>query len=387
MDSNQVKSQASQQRWKFIFNPEPDLGELEGAYRESNLNSDLDLVRLLVVLGLIYSSIYSLIDYQLFSLSQTLVLLGFVRFLFFLSSLVLLLAIQKITTYRQMDNLVLIWVMILTVTVLYIDSTRPKSYYYNATIDLVILIAIYTTMPTPFHYRIIPSLALSIGETVIFTMIRTDVTPVGIHSIVMGIILGNIIGMLVSTRLNILRRNQFISQHKEHRAHLEVERLSRVDDLTQVLNRRRFLELAEQEIARYRRYKHPFSFLIIDLDNFKRINDVFGHLAGDLALKHYARIFSSGIREIDLVGRLGGEEFALLFPETRLEKAIDIAERIRHTCEMEWIETEIGVIHTTICIGLTEIKNEDISFEHVFQRADQALYHAKEEGRNKVKVG
>ena len=165
----------------------------------------------------------------------------------------------------------------------------------------------------------------------------------------------------------------------------ELTDLASVDTLTQTHTRRYFIQRSEVEFARAKRHGHPLSFIILDLDFFKNINDRYGHLAGDCMLKEIANICKSKIRSIDLLGRFGGEEFMLLLPETDLEGAVFVAERIRRAIEEAGFVYESETMHMTVSLGVTgtdKITKEN--FDVFLRCADRALYKAKENGRNRV---
>jgi len=165
----------------------------------------------------------------------------------------------------------------------------------------------------------------------------------------------------------------------------ELERQAHIDLLTGLDNRRFFMELAEQELARARRHNEPLSLLMMDLDHFKAVNDTYGHPAGDTVLQKLADVCRSTFREIDIVGRLGGEEFAALLPETAPQQAVEVAERLRHAVERAEARLEDGkVLHFTVSIGVARVEAEDEKINGALKRADAALYQAKSGGRNRV---
>ncbi len=158
------------------------------------------------------------------------------------------------------------------------------------------------------------------------------------------------------------------------------------DPLTNIYNRRYFLKLSKKELERCRRYRHPISFLMIDADNFKQVNDNFGHETGDVVLKIIADIASSTLRESDIFGRIGGEEFGLLLPEANIETALDVAERFRQTIEKNVLATGDGIVKTTVSVGISCLDEEHQSLEDVMKHADIALYAAKGKGKNRVEI-
>lgn len=169
----------------------------------------------------------------------------------------------------------------------------------------------------------------------------------------------------------------------EYYSKIELTRLSTIDELTGIYNRRHFTELSDKEIQRALRSSRPVSLLFLDVDHFKRINDTFGHDSGDNVLVLITETINSNIRGIDIPCRFGGEEFAILLPETDSSDALEIAERLRREIAQLKIETEKEPISLTISIGISQIDPpEDLSLKEMITRADTALYQAKESGRN-----
>ena len=164
-----------------------------------------------------------------------------------------------------------------------------------------------------------------------------------------------------------------------------VERLSdasRTDPLTGLLNRRGFEEMMEVELARARRNGRPLSLLIADLDHFKRLNDRGGHAAGDATLRRFAAVARSCSRRVDVLGRLGGEEFALLLPDTDAERAFVVAERLRRG----FAEATSGGGRTTVSVGIASMSANDPGRDALMQAADQALYAGKALGRDRCVI-
>ncbi len=157
------------------------------------------------------------------------------------------------------------------------------------------------------------------------------------------------------------------------------------DSLTELHNRRHFTESCTHEYKRSIRHKLEMSIMIIDIDYFKKINDTYGHPVGDMVLQSMSKTCKSLIRDEDVLCRIGGEEFAILLPHTKIKDAVALAERIRKHQEAQLITGEwVGTINITFSIGVSCIIAGDKNYEDVFSRADIALYKAKESGRNKV---
>jgi diguanylate cyclase len=154
-----------------------------------------------------------------------------------------------------------------------------------------------------------------------------------------------------------------------------------LDPLTEIANRLAYNERIAQEYARWKRYRAPLAFTVWDVDHFKRINDTFGHQAGDKVLKVVAKLLSSQMRETDFVARYGGEEFVILLPETTLSQARGATEKIRaavEACEFHYRGERVRI---TISCGLAQFREQDDP-DAVFARADAAMYRAKAAGRN-----
>ncbi|HYC05416.1 MAG TPA: diguanylate cyclase [Azospirillaceae bacterium] len=199
------------------------------------------------------------------------------------------------------------------------------------------------------------------------------------------------VGGLVQARTRVLRRReQELAAEVAARtvelteANAKLERLASLDPLTGLLNRRRFMEMAEVEMERSRRYRHPFSLMMIDLDHFKAVNDTHGHAAGDEAIRAAAARLQASIRKTDVPARFGGEEFILLLPETPADVAHLVAERIRRAVMLEPVRHEDTWFPITASLGVAEWVGEGESLAHLIERADAALYAAKQGGRNRT---
>ena len=167
-------------------------------------------------------------------------------------------------------------------------------------------------------------------------------------------------------------------------ANAQLEQLVRTDPLTGVANRRHFVERVQSEIQRARRENIPLALLMMDLDRFKSINDTWGHASGDQVLCNFAGLVGDLSRTSDLLARLGGEEFALLLPNTGLEGALEVGLRILEVVRQQSIDTGTGRICYSTCIGAATLAPEECNYEPLLKRADAALYRAKEEGRDRV---
>ena len=166
----------------------------------------------------------------------------------------------------------------------------------------------------------------------------------------------------------------------------ELQSLATTDPLTQVWNRRHFIHLAKIEFQRARRYHLPLSAILFDIDSFKSVNDTFGHAAGDQVLSKMAKLCHDNLRQVDLFGRYGGEEFMALLPNTPIANAQIVAERLRNQIAHTAMETDRGPIHISASFGVAEIDETCLDIETLLKRADRAAYTAKIEGKNRVSL-
>ena len=169
-----------------------------------------------------------------------------------------------------------------------------------------------------------------------------------------------------------------------HLAYQTLQTQARTDHLTGLANRRHFMELMEEEISRRRRFESPLSLAMLDLDNFKQINDTYGHEAGDQVLRVLSKLLKRQLRAYDSVGRLGGEEFALLFPNTDLERAVIACNRVVDAIRMQDVVAGEQIIHFTASLGLVETTTPGETAQAMLKRADVLLYQAKAEGRDRI---
>jgi diguanylate cyclase (GGDEF)-like protein/PAS domain S-box-containing protein len=168
--------------------------------------------------------------------------------------------------------------------------------------------------------------------------------------------------------------------------HSRMQRLAITDSVTNLYNRRGFYELARREIERARRFGHSLSVVMMDLDQLKSVNDTYGHAVGDQVLRTLADRLSQHVREFDILCRYGGDEFALLLPETDLFMAASVAERLRGSIADEPIKTDGGPVPVTISLGVTKATPNTTNLEELLKSADRALYAAKQGGRNRLEI-
>lgn len=164
------------------------------------------------------------------------------------------------------------------------------------------------------------------------------------------------------------------------------EMAARVDPLTGVFSRRAFNEAAETEMQRALRYGQPLSLIMVDIDHFKQVNDTYGHTTGDSVLASFAATLAQEVREVDVIGRLGGEEFAVLLPNTDVTEALRVAERMRLAVASGNLQADGELLRYTASFGVAAFDPRELSLNRFIDRADAALYEAKRSGRNRVEL-
>jgi diguanylate cyclase (GGDEF)-like protein len=181
-----------------------------------------------------------------------------------------------------------------------------------------------------------------------------------------------------------LRRQTFLVHARLREANAQLEQLASTDSLTGYPNRRRFFELGEIECERSRRYNRSLSAIMMDIDHFKRVNDRYGHAVGDRVLHAVAATVGRSLRRGEVLGRIGGEEFAFLLPETDADGAVVVAERARRRIASLRVPAGDGTVGVTASFGVADNSLRSTDFDSLINRADTALYDAKHAGRNRV---
>lgn len=187
---------------------------------------------------------------------------------------------------------------------------------------------------------------------------------------------------LIARCRNLLRMRSYQGELQKTVERLHV--MATIDSLTGVCNRRHFLDRLETEVARAKRFNEPLSIAMLDADHFKSINDTHGHAVGDDVLRALTRACVEMLRRHDIVGRLGGEEFAICMPETTMDKAQIVCDRLRQTIAGLKVKSGEDLVQFTVSMGVTQFQSEHDTLESCMSRADAALYQAKNQGRNQV---
>lgn len=173
---------------------------------------------------------------------------------------------------------------------------------------------------------------------------------------------------------------------QRHRLEQRLKKLSETDELTGVSNRRTFTASLSQRFEEYQLHHRQFSLILFDIDRFKRINDAIGHLCGDDVIQHVVKVFQSGLRSSDWIGRIGGDEFAIILNDTTQQTASIIATKLCNKLENKKCITDDHQIAVTVSAGVTQVEGNDNDIRTILSRADKAMYKSKTNGRNKVSL-
>lgn len=214
-----------------------------------------------------------------------------------------------------------------------------------------------------------------------WTRMVTESTYAGVSVNLVGatIFLSILLGQMIYN----LNREYYFGSRERKTQRRKIQKLANHDQLTGLYNRRKFEDRLQEEFNRAQRYDLDLTVMIIDLDHFKHINDTFGHQAGDRVLEEIGDVIRSTTRRSDLTARYGGEEFCVALPETELDKALEIAERLRETLKKRTFQSNGEEFNVTCSIGVAELENEE-EYSSLLERADDLLYDAKHEGRDCV---
>jgi diguanylate cyclase (GGDEF)-like protein len=361
-----------------------DLGEMEGDYRVFYLRDDI--AQSILYISVATVSVLGMVrmDGVLYQARPDLVMwLVLYRGVFVLASILVMIAIWKTSRVRVYERLILGWLTFTILFLLLYNFTRPANYLTTA-IDVIVPFAIYVFSPLRITHNIALAFGFSAGTLFIDHFFKVGIDPFALNAATSAQLIVHALGLASGIQLQSYRRKSFKAYMQEKDAKETAAYLANIDPLTKSMTRRQFFNIAETEFLRFARYRRQFSILVLDADYFKNINDTYGHYAGDLVLRSLSLVILEQKRAQDTYGRLGGEEFGLLLPETKLEQAIVVARRVQTAWEQTPCKVDEAVIHSTVSIGVAEAGPQDKSFEDLLKRADRMMYKAKEAGRNRV---
>lgn len=362
---------------------EYSLGELETGYRRQYLNQDIRQAFLFGSTWMALNLLFILTDWLLYKEPQVFLTAVKLRFSLFATTMAGLYFLKRVHSPTAYDRLVFLLVSSALVHVFLLNHNLTNSIY--AGLDYLIVLGIYLLVPNRLLYHLIACGSFSVVSMVAYLFFVPITSVPQLIVTIASFLVANWLGLWASIRFHAHRRQQYEAQTRSQELRKDLIQNALVDQLTGVSNRRHFFQAAEAEFERFSRYNRSFSLLMIDLDHFKQVNDQYGHPVGDKVLKELAETIVRNKRDNDIFGRLGGEEFALLLPETPLAGATEIAVRLRRCCHILCVPGNMA-LRITVSIGVTQVRASDSSFDEVLARADEMLYRAKNNGRDRVEV-
>jgi diguanylate cyclase (GGDEF)-like protein len=357
------------------------LGKIDQDYQQAFLREDITLVRIVITIAALWALGFIYVEYLDLSLSPLFYLLGLLRFLFISASIGLFIKLPK------MNNLDMVDFAVFASNLIRNDISTK-----NINMNLAIILGFYLIVPNRQLYKTIPVLLITMISLYILCISSGtnfgELTQPIILSYISAIIVMDVVGFLTSVRFDAQRHQQYLIQKTLIDGRVQLKQLATTDSLTGILNRRSFFESAEVQFDRFKRYKERFAFVIIDIDNLKRINDTYGHPAGDHSILLLTDTINAEKRSSDMIGRLAGDEFGIILPNTSASRALDVLIRMQEVLEDTIVESpNKRQFQVSFSAGATEVKKVDESFDELYRRADKALLAAKQAGRNRVEIG
>lgn len=372
---------------------------LEDAYQDDYFGKRLKQHRVAVLGGALLYAIFAILDWV--TLPDQKELCWIIRFCFVCPMLLLAYGFSYLKSYRKLHSLNTCFAGIAAsggIIAMIAIAPSPGSYLYYAGL---LLCSMYFYEQIPDHFI---SNGLAWGSFILYLIVAgwlTATPGMVLFSNVFIYFFFNISGMLVCYSMELSRRQDFLQRttierqarelaqalEEKERQRRRAEELALKDPLTGLSNRRHFLEVAVREYKRNLRGRYRLSVMLLDIDHFKSVNDNFGHAVGDRTLQKVAATIVENVRDTDMACRYGGEEFAVLLPETDLLTAHQIGERLLRRIEGTTISVEGRALNVSASMGIACMAGEDaLSFDVLLERADRMLYQAKQSGRNRVRL-
>jgi diguanylate cyclase (GGDEF)-like protein len=331
-----------------------------------------------IVIVTVMVAAFAYVDYLFFKLTEMFYISAFARLIFCVISSVIFTSLKKYKKLQHIDYAILLWTLSLAVLTLGVNLVRPSNFSDNIPLHSMIILGSYILLPNRLIFKIIPATFFTIGEMWILIFHKEGITPQGLLVSAVAFISLNVIGILSARHQEIYQRKHYETRLLEDRSHMQLLGLATTDSLTGIFNRRHFLDVGEIEFDRYKRFGHVFSFVVIDINKFKSINDTYGHPTGDLVLQIFADILIKEKRSVDIIGRLGGDEFGIILPETSARDTAKALKRINRACRDLELEFSGEKFKITFSTGVTMSRRGDQSIDDLYRRADKSLYTKKQ---------
>jgi diguanylate cyclase (GGDEF)-like protein len=368
-------------------NPLKSLGELDQACKEYYLKSDVRLSSISIIAAIFVVPPMTYLDYTYYQFTPDFFETVFAELAYVIFSCVIVFLIRRNQQVRTYEKLVFTWSLATSILCFLFTVLQPSRVVENVIFCLLFLIANFITMQNSLWFRLIPATFIYLAYLALFLTNLTWFTFPNDYMFTLMLIMLTLVGMTVVATTNQSKLTTFTLHKNEQETRLLFEQLARTDSLTEIPNRRSYYEHAEQEWSRYKRYSSVFCVAILDLDNFKKVNDTYGHKAGDDVLRQFSRLIAAQTRTTDFFARVGGEEFGLILGETDQTTAVTVITRFKEILSDHKLHFDQSDIVITFSIGVAESRSDDQSLDDMIRRADQALYTAKALGRDRIQQG
>jgi len=354
-----------------------NLRNLDQKCKEYFLGTDIDLTAICIGATVCLMPMTALLDYTYYGLSDAFFVSCAFYGLFAALSIIIIFIIRRNRNIKTYEISVFIWSMFAAISALIINFLQPDRIVENVLISELLLIAIYSLVTNRLSFRLITSITITIACVIALFATHNKASPQEKYLFTLMLLIINVVGLFIVSRNNRFKRIEQELRIREQETHRTLEMLAASDPLTGILNRRSFLEQTRLALERFRRYNLRFCLAIFDLDNLKQVNDLFGHLAGDEAIKLFTNLVISQIRLTDVFGRLGGDEFGFILLEATEANALKFIARIQGKLLDLTISSPKGNFILSFSAGVTEVEPDDKSPDDLIGRADEALYRSK----------
>ena len=370
-------------KWQSVVS-----GKVNREYRQAFLSNDVNQARIIVALLAVWVLGYGYVDYLELGFTKAFYQLLILRIILFSASGGIYVRLPKSKNVNTVDLVLFAWGTALVLVALLSNASHEMTSIVDITLHYPLILGLYLLIPNRLIFKVI--LALLVTSVDIFVLASSKITEAGVASYtnfngIITLVLMNIIGIILAIRAEVQRFKQHFVQKTLIDGRAELKLLATTDSLTGILNRRSFFEAAEIQFARFTRYQERFAFVVIDIDNLKNINDTYGHPAGDRSIRLMTDTINLGKRSSDIFGRLAGDEFGMLLPNTSVEEALEVLARIKSTLASLDVEARgIRLFKVSFSAGVTQVRESDKSFDDLYRRADKVLLAAKQSGRDRI---
>jgi diguanylate cyclase (GGDEF)-like protein len=362
-----------------------NLHDLELACREYFLGPDTDLASISLAVAAILIPLMNYLDFQYYRWSLSYIGSTIFELAFALLSIRVIYIIRHSRQVKTYERWIFGWSLFTAISIILIIFSQSNRLIENILFSQLLLITIYTLMANRLVYRLIPSITITTAS-LLSIFISNQAAFAYKYMLTVFVIMVNAGGIVLIAHNNHFKKVIYETQFSESELRRSLETLAVTDVLTGIPNRRSFLDQAQAELARFKRSAKTFSLVMLDLDLLKNVNDRYGHLAGDEALKQFSTCVSSAKRPYDVFGRIAGDEFCLILPETNLDVARSVVSRIREHVHALVVVSSKGEFGLTFSAGITVVQDKDESIDDLLQRVDEALYEAKSKGRDRIEL-